>query len=92
MNSVPKLINLKQNYPNLFNPATIVEFSIPENGLVKLIVYDLLGEQIDILVSIYLEAGNYKTIWEAKELAGGIYFYNLSSGKFSQVKKMILLR
>ena len=89
---IPETIILKQNYPNPFNPTTTIEFGIPESGFVTLAVYNLLGEQVGLLVYENLSAGSYKATWDASDLPSGIYIYKLSAGEFSQSKKMILLK
>jgi Secretion system C-terminal sorting domain len=92
LSSTPSSISLKQNYPNPFNPSTTIEFGIPESQFVILAVYNLLGEQVGLLVNEYLSAGSYKATWDASDLPSGIYIYKLSAGEFSQSNKMILLR
>ena len=83
---------LSQNYPNPFNPSTTIEYSIPESGNVKLIVYNSLGEEVTSLLNEFREAGNYTVRFDAGRMSSGIYFYKLTSGNFSEVKKMILLQ
>jgi hypothetical protein len=89
---IPEEYKLEQNYPNPFNPTTTIQFSIPEQSLVKLEVFNSLGEKVTTLVSEELNAGNYKYEWNAEKLSSGIYFYKLSSDNFSEMKKMILLK
>lgn len=89
---IPETIILNQNYPNPFNPITSIEFGIPESKLVTLVVYNLLGEQLEILVNEYLSAGNYKVDWNAKELPSGLYIYKILAGNYVKSKKMILLK
>lgn len=89
---IPEIIILKQNYPNPFNPATTIEFGIPESEFVTLAVYNLLGEQVGLIINENLSAGNYKATWNADYLTSGVYFYKLSVGEFSLSNKMILLR
>ncbi len=91
VNSLITEYALRQNYPNPFNPSTIIEYSIPKSGIVKLKVYNVLGEEISTLVDGFEEAGIYKIDFKANNLSSGIYYYSLESGWFSQVKKMILL-
>jgi hypothetical protein len=87
---------LNQNYPNPFNPGTKISFNIPESGLVKLIVYDLLGKEIKTLVSENRKSGNYEINFDASSAAGGlpsgIYFYKLQVNNFIESKKMILVK
>jgi Secretion system C-terminal sorting domain len=89
---IPETIVLKQNYPNPFNPSTTIDFGIPESGFVTLAVYNLLGEQVGLLVNENLSAGNYKADWDAGDLPSGIYIYKLIAGGFNQSNKMILMK
>ncbi|HSW56315.1 MAG TPA: T9SS type A sorting domain-containing protein [Ignavibacteriaceae bacterium] len=84
--------SLKQNHPNPFNPSTKISYSILEDGLVQLKVYDILGNEIAELVNINQEAGNYTLDFNAGNLPSGIYFYKLTSGSFIETKKLILLK
>lgn len=90
----PILINysLVQNYPNPFNPSTLIRYSIPKNGFVKLFVYNALGQKVAELVNQYMMSGNYEINFNASKLSSGVYFYELSSGNFTAVKKLILLK
>ncbi len=89
---IPETIILKQNYPNPFNPTTTIEFGIPESQFVILAVYNLLGEQVDLIVNENLSAGSYRVSWDANNFPSGTYIYKLSTGQISQSKKMILLK
>lgn len=91
-NLVPEVYALKQNYPNPFNPTTTIEFAIPQKEFVTLKVYDLLGREVETLVSEHLEAGSYKTRFDAGRLASGMYVYRLQAGAFSDSKKLLLVR
>ncbi len=84
--------NLEQNFPNPFNPSTIINFNLPTSEYVSLKVYDLLGNEVTTLYQEKLESGNYSKSFDAKGLSSGIYFYKLQVGKISETKKMILLR
>lgn len=86
------VFTLSQNYPNPFNPSTNISFSIPNSGLVTLKVYDILGNEITTLINEELSAGNYTKTFDATNLSSGVYFYKLNAGKFSETKKMILIR
>ena len=88
----PTNYSLSQNYPNPFNPSTTIEFSIPEAGTVKLVVYDALGKEISVLENKELAAGKYSYNWNAGDLASGIYFYKMESNNFVQVRKMLLVK
>jgi hypothetical protein len=92
--SVPEKFSLKQNYPNPFNPATKIRFDIPagmqENT--RLVVYDISGRVMSELVNGALNNGTYEAEWNASAFASGIYFYKLTSGSYSAVKKMMLVK
>jgi hypothetical protein len=90
--TAPAEFNLAQNYPNPFNPATTINYSIPYAGFVTLKVYDILGKEVASVVNGYKSAGNYTAVFNAARLAGGVYFYQLKSGKVTNTKRMILLK
>jgi hypothetical protein len=89
---IPDLYALEQNYPNPFNPSTVIQYSLPQTENVKLIIYNLLGEQVDVLVDEYQQAGKYKFNFDASSLPSGIYFYRIIAGSFSQTNKMLLVK
>jgi PKD repeat protein len=89
---IVKDYKLGQNYPNPFNPSTSIRYSIPEEGMVNLSVYNILGQKVASLVNQYLHAGNYEVNFDASGFVSGIYFYRLDAGNFSAVKKMILMK
>ena len=89
---IPSYYTLSQNYPNPFNPTTTIEFALPRSGLIKLEIYNILGEKVSTLVSKHLMAGNYKYEWDAKDLASGLYFYRMESSDFVESRKMLLIR
>jgi hypothetical protein len=84
--------SLSQNYPNPFNPTTTIEYEIPKRTNVKIEVFDLLGKNIETLLSKEQSAGNYKLNYDASKLSSGIYFYKITAGGFVQTKKMILIK
>ena len=84
--------SLEQNYPNPFNPATYIQYTIGDNQFVKLIIYDLLGREIETLVNQEKPAGIYKLTWNAANLPSGVYFYKLQAGSYTSIKKMLLLK
>jgi plastocyanin len=90
--SVPGAYNLGQNFPNPFNPTTNIRFDLPKNSQVRLIVYDLLGQQQAVLVNGELSAGSYNVDWNASAYPSGIYFYSLSTDDYKAVRKMILAK
>ncbi len=91
-NSVPFTFSLSQNFPNPFNPSTNIKYSIPSSEYVKLTVYNILGQQIAILVNQVQAAGNYELNFDASKLSSGIYLYKLDAGSLTNVKKMILMK
>jgi hypothetical protein len=88
----PQSYSLEQNYPNPFNPSTKIRFSIPEQGLVTLKVFNLLGEEVASLINTEMSAGSYEADFKGTEISSGIYFYTLTAGNFVSTKKMILLK
>jgi len=91
-NLVPNEYKLSQNYPNPFNPTTKINFAIPKQGLVTMKIYDILGREVRTLVNEVKQAGNYTVDFNASEFSSGVYFYKLTSGDFSDIKRMILVK
>jgi hypothetical protein len=89
---VPDKYNLYQNYPNPFNPETSIKFDVPKSGIAKLKIYDMLGKEVQILHSGYLNAGKYEFKFNGKELSSGMYFYKLETENFTQIMKMVLVK
>ncbi|MBX7044268.1 MAG: T9SS type A sorting domain-containing protein [Ignavibacteria bacterium] len=89
---VPREFFLSQNYPNPFNPTTNIEFSIPEKSFVKLNVYDVSGRKVSQLVNENLSSGTFRYDFNAENLPSGTYFYKLETEKFTETKKMILMK
>ncbi|AFH49536.1 Hypothetical protein IALB_1829 [Ignavibacterium album JCM 16511] len=89
---IPHEFSLEQNYPNPFNPATSIQYSIAGRQLVQLKVYDLLGNEVATLVNEEKSPGIYNAEFNATSLPSGVYLYKLTTGEFSAVKKMILLK
>ncbi|MBN2570832.1 MAG: T9SS type A sorting domain-containing protein [Ignavibacteriales bacterium] len=83
---------LFQNYPNPFNPTTMIKYSIAIEGLVELKIYNILGEEITTLINENKNAGNYSIEFNGQDLSSGVYFYRIKSGKFTEIKKMILMK
>jgi hypothetical protein len=90
--TAPAAFRLAQNYPNPFNPETRIEFQLPAQGPVSLVVYDLLGREVATLVDDVLEAGPHLVTWNAASLSTGVYFYRLHAGAFTQTRKLLLVR
>ncbi len=91
-NEVPDRFSLSQNYPNPFNPSTNIKFQMPNSGFVKLIVFDVLGREISTLVNEEMKPGIYEASWDAANYPSGIYFYRLITDKFTETKKMMLVK
>ncbi|NNG27997.1 MAG: T9SS type A sorting domain-containing protein [Ignavibacteriaceae bacterium] len=83
---------LYQNYPNPFNPSTTISYQIPQQEFVTLKVYDILGNEIAVLVNENETAGNYEVNFNASSLPSGIYFYQIKAGSFIETKKMVLVK
>lgn len=92
LNSKPGLYELRQNFPNPFNPVTEINYSIPEDQHVKISVYNLIGRELKLLVNENQNAGNYSVRFNAGTLPSGIYYYKITAGKFTQVRKMIVIK
>ncbi len=94
--TLPQQFNIS-SYPNPFNPSTTIEYSMPQQSEVSLMIYDILGRQVQTLVSTNLSAGGYNVIWDGKDLsgkqvAGGMYFARLQTREYSRVIKLVYLR
>ncbi|MCF7885101.1 MAG: C39 family peptidase [Candidatus Marinimicrobia bacterium] len=91
-NNIPIKYILSHNYPNPFNPKTTIEFSLPKSGHVKLNIYNITGQMVDLLINKEMSPGHYSITWNASELPSGIYFYRIKAGNFTDVKKCILIK
>lgn len=83
---------LSQNFPNPFNPSTIIKYSLLYSGIVEIKVFDMLGKEIKTLINEYKPAGNYEIEFDGTGLPNGVYFFRMISGNYSDTKKMVLLR
>lgn len=83
---------LTQNYPNPFNPTTTISYSIPRKGLVKLAIFNILGNEIRTLVAEEMPAGTHQFQFDGRDLVSGVYYYKLEAGEFSEMKKFIILK
>jgi flagellar hook assembly protein FlgD len=95
--AVPVELVLEQNHPNPFNPATSISYTLPRNAHVRIAVYNVLGEEVALLIDGQQSAGSHSVIWNGTTDSGhavpsGIYFYHLSAGQFVDTKKMLLLK
>ena len=94
---LPNAFSLSQNYPNPFNPQTVIKYALPEDCQVELTLYNILGQKVKTLVSEYQSAGYRMVHWngrddEGNETPSGLYFYKIKTPKYSETKKMVLLR
>ncbi|MBZ0203527.1 MAG: T9SS type A sorting domain-containing protein [Ignavibacteria bacterium] len=89
---VPEQFSLSQNYPNPFNPTTHIGFRIAEFGLVRIIVFDAIGREVQTLVNQDLSMGTYEVDFNGTNLPSGVYYYMLESESFAETKKMVLLK
>jgi hypothetical protein len=89
---LPKDYGLQQNYPNPFNPKTNIKFDIPKLSFVTLKIYDIAGQEVEVLVNQNMEGGEYAFTWDATRFASGVYFYRLTAGDFMETKRMVLLK
>lgn len=88
----PDDYKLFQNFPNPFNPATIISYKINQSGFVTLKVYNLVGQMVGEIVNEFQEVGTYSKQFDASELSAGIYLYKLQINNFTSVKRMTLIK
>jgi large repetitive protein len=89
---IPTQFSLGQNYPNPFNPETVIRYELPVDGKVELTVFDLLGREIIKLVNEEKSAGRYEVKFNGSNLSSGVYFYRMHANKFTQTKKLLLMK
>ena len=94
---IPSGFSLEQNFPNPFNPSTIIEFTISAKGRINISVYDLLGRKITTLTDRVYSSGHHRLIWDGRDSHGqqvssGIYFYKMTAGEKQHSKKMLLIK
>ena len=89
---LPAEFELLQNFPNPFNPSTSIKYHIPESDFISLRIYDILGNQVSVLVDKYQSAGTHEILFDASALNSGVYFYHLRSSRYNAVKKMVILK
>jgi hypothetical protein len=89
---IPETYSLVQNYPNPFNPTTNIRYSVTKSGMVKLVVFDVLGREVQTLVNEVLQPGTYETAFDGSMLPSGVYYYTLAAGDFKSVKKMMIVK
>ncbi len=96
-NAPPRAFSVAQNYPNPFNPFTTIEYTLPKDTWVRLTIYDILGRKVRTLLDKHQLAGHRRVVWDSKddvgrEVASGIYFYQIRAAEFTQSKKMVILK
>jgi hypothetical protein len=84
--------DLAQNFPNPFNPSTKIDFDVPQSGLVKLTVYNVIGQEVAELINTTVSAGQHEVTFNASSLPSGAYFYKLQQGNSVMVKKMLVMK
>ncbi len=94
---LPDQFNLDQNMPNPFNPSTVIGYQLSEAGLVRLSIFNLLGQEVRVLVNERMDAGSFTATWDGtdglgRRVASGIYLYRIQAGAFSASKRMLLLK
>lgn len=88
----PTKFELNQNFPNPFNPNTVISYSVAKAEKVELRVYDMLGKEVQTLVNDVKNPGSYNVVFNAANLSSGVYFYRLTAGSFTDIKKMTLVK
>ncbi|MCH7549318.1 MAG: T9SS type A sorting domain-containing protein, partial [Candidatus Krumholzibacteriota bacterium] len=94
---LPTRTVLRPNYPNPFNPSTVIRYDLAVASQVELRIYDVTGALVKVLESARRPAGRYEVVWggrneRGRSVASGVYFYRLKAGQFTQTRKMILLK
>jgi hypothetical protein len=92
VNNVPETFLLDQNFPNPFNPSTIIRFGLPQDEKIAIEVFNILGEKVRTISEGFYKAGYHEVVFDAAKLPSGVYFYRISSETFKDVKKMLLLK
>ena len=90
--AIPGKFRLEQNYPNPFNPSTIIHYDLPQRSIVRLSVFNTLGQEVAVLISGEESAGYHEVRFDAVGLPSGMYFYRLQAGDYVQSRKLLLLK
>ena len=91
-NTQPASFSLGQNYPNPFNPSTVIDYTVAQPGRVMLKVYNTLGQEVATILNEQMQPGSYQATFNASSLSSGIYYYTMTTGSFSETKKMLLMK
>ena len=89
---LPRQYRLDQNYPNPFNPTTTIRFALPDPSYVELTLYDVAGHKVRVLVNDDLPPGEHRIIVDARQLATGVYFYRITTSRFTQTRKLVVIK
>jgi len=89
---IPNKYALHQNYPNPFNPVTNIQFDLPEASFVTIVIYDMLGREVERLIDEKKSAGRYVISWNAGNLSSGVYIYKMTTNKFTDTRKLTLIK
>jgi hypothetical protein len=89
---LPTEVSLSQNYPNPFNPSTTIEWSVPKTSMVRLSIYNMIGQEVATLAEATMDPGQYKTTWNPSGLPSGVYLYRLQVGSTNLSRKLVYLR
>ncbi len=91
-NNIPKSFIVHQNYPNPFNNQTKIRFDVPKYSEVRIVIYDVLGKERDVILDGIYQAGKYEVSFDGSKLTSGVYFYKLVSDGFSETKRMLMIK
>ena len=91
-NHVPENFLLSPNYPNPFNPVTTIPYQLPKSAFVNLSIYSITGQLVETIVNGYKSTGLHTVEWNAREVGSGIYFYKITAGEFTEVRKCLVLK
>ena len=94
---LPSIYTLHQNYPNPFNPTTKINYEIPEDALVKVVIFDVMGRNVKTLINEIQSSGYHSILWDAtndmgEDISAGMYIYTIIAGEYRYSKKMVLIK
>ncbi|HTY59042.1 MAG TPA: T9SS type A sorting domain-containing protein, partial [Bacteroidota bacterium] len=88
----PRGARLEQNYPNPFNPSTTIRFVLVRRSYVRLVVFNVLGQRVATLLDAETDPGTHAVQFDARWLAGGVYFYQLSAGSYRETRRLLVIK